>query len=856
MRRQSWLLRLIAIAATALFAPGVRCAPFTESPAADEVFYQFMPIAWRNSGPNGGPANARFGDFNGMTASLDYLQGLGVTSVWMNPIFPSPAYHGYQYGPADRVNPWFGTEAEFLNFVAQAKLHGIKVYIDLVCYGISTNSTFYQSAYNNPSSPYDAWLAFTNAQNTQFTGYSYTTWNGSTVGFIDWDLRNAGARQQVIDWCKKWLDPHGDGTLRDGIAGYRLDHVLVNGDQQPAGLGYTMAGFWTPWKAALKTVNPDVFTFVEQADWGSFGNEFLSVHDAAFTMPFMFAARDAVMHENATELYPSMASTLSALKGAGQGTLLGIINNHDVDRLASALYMTGPENADRTKAAAAVLMLQPFPPVIYMGDELGMTGVKGNYGSDANDIPVREPFKWTAVNAGAPMSNYFVLNSGAYNNRYERDHDGKSVEEQQGVAGSLLETYRSLIALRKNTPALRRGGYTAVSNSDSHIWSFVRRYAPAAGDPQTLLVAINLGGPQWNGAVDMSGFTLPTGGTGVKDVVTGAALAAMTGTNKGAYPVSVGPYGYRVMELNATPPVVPPAVVDGIDIPASVSAAAVTVTQDTPTNFGDNVSELDQLFAKGQSDGLLVGITGNLATDGTALAVFVDTGSGGQNILDTSTLAPPPGGLQALTALKMDAGFSPSQLFFANTNGGTLYLDQVALPASGSGIKTYRGNNVVNGHSGTLSGGSNADGIQAAFDNTNTNGVTGTIASSAATATTGFEIFVPWSALGVSSPMGKTMRIASCILGSDGTVSNQWLPGIEGGTANLGIAPDLTGVPGMQFARFTVGAPYVAADAVHALQVAGGLASATAEDARLDLNGGPGIDLVDAAMVMRKALGL
>lgn len=272
--------RLAVLTVLACGAIAARSAPFNESPAADEVFYQFMPIAWRNSGPNGGPANARFGDFNGMTASLDYLQGLGVTSVWMNPIFPSPAYHGYHYGPADRVNPWFGTEADFLNFIAQAKLHGMKVYIDLVCYGISTNSTYFQSAYNNPSSPYDGWLAFTNSQNTQYTGSSYTTWNGTTVGFIDWDLRNAGAKQLVIDWCKKWLDPHGDGTLRDGLAGYRLDHVLVNGDQQPAGLGYTMSNFWTPWKAALKAVNPNAFTFVEQADWGSYGAEFW-----AYTMP-------------------------------------------------------------------------------------------------------------------------------------------------------------------------------------------------------------------------------------------------------------------------------------------------------------------------------------------------------------------------------------------------------------------------------------------------------------------------------------------------------------------------------------------------------------------------------------------
>ena len=78
----------------------------------DEVFYHIMPIAWRDG--NNDPQ--RFGDFQGMTDSLPYLSSLGVTAIWMNPIFISPAYHGYQHGPADTVNPRFGTEADFLAF--------------------------------------------------------------------------------------------------------------------------------------------------------------------------------------------------------------------------------------------------------------------------------------------------------------------------------------------------------------------------------------------------------------------------------------------------------------------------------------------------------------------------------------------------------------------------------------------------------------------------------------------------------------------------------------------------------------------------------------------------------------------
>lgn len=94
----------------------------------DDVFYHFMPIVWRDSDHDAW----RFGDFDGMTASLPYLEDLGITAIWMNPIHPSPAYHGYQHGPGDSLNTWFGTEADFIHFVESAHARNIKVFVDYV----------------------------------------------------------------------------------------------------------------------------------------------------------------------------------------------------------------------------------------------------------------------------------------------------------------------------------------------------------------------------------------------------------------------------------------------------------------------------------------------------------------------------------------------------------------------------------------------------------------------------------------------------------------------------------------------------------------------------------------------------
>lgn len=771
---------------------------------SDDIFYHFMPISWRDSDND----PYRFGDFNGMTASLDYLQSLGVTGVWMNPIFPSAAYHGYQHGAADQINSRFGTEAQFLAFVSAAHARGIKVYLDFVAYGISQNSIWYQSARSNPGSPYDQWLAFTNGANTQYTGSVYNTWDGATVGFIHWNLNNSNAVDLNIQWARKWLDPNGDGDTSDGIDGYRLDHAYSDA---PEGWGATI-DFWSTWKTALQVTKPNVFTFAEQGDWGNYGADLLPAFDAAFTKPFEFAARSALSSENASGLYSSMAATLGALPGGKPqpGKLsLAIIGDHDVSRLASEIGASGGA-AGRAKAAAAVHLLQPLPPIIYYGDELGMTGTKKSYGSDADDIPMREPMKWNRI-AAAPMSNYWLkaTNSAVRTNSFSKNNDGKSVEEQSGVAGSLLETYRALGMLRRNNAALRRGTYSPVPATSPKVWAFTRHYDPAGGPRQTLLVAINLGGAAANTNLNFSGFTIPAGGSPVTDITNSQSLAGITSVNSGAYALGIPAYSYRVLSVGVTPPAPPAALVDGLDIPSNLggpetSAGTLLATQACATSFGDNTAELNQMFARTTPTGLFVGITANLPTDGTALALFVDTGAPGQNILNTASLGSPPGGLADLSGTRFDAGFAPSSMFFVNA-AGALYVDFISLPNGSAAAKTYLGAGSPNNGTGQLAGGMNPHGVQVALDRTNTAGVTGASAANAATATKGFEFFIPFEQLGMPGPDPcAQIRLGALIVRSDGTVGNQVLPALPAGSGELGPSPNFTAITGTQFATFTL----------------------------------------------------
>lgn len=753
----------------------------------DEIFYHFMPICWRDADGD----TYRFGDFAGMQASLPYLQDLGITAIWMNPVFPSPAYHGYQHGPGDQLNPWFGTEADLTAFLQDAHARGIKVFVDFVAYGISHDSVYFQDAYGDPASVYDQWLAFWNTANTDYHGSQFTTWNGDTVGQIWWDLRNPGPVGLVTAWAQHWLDPDGNGEFSDGLDGYRLDHVWQAYPTGPDGWGYHIGTFWAPWRQALRSVNPDVVVFAEQADWGSHGTELLEGMDAVFTKPFEFAARDALKWEYAGALYDQMAVTVAALQGSAYpGAFICTIGNHDVSRLASEIG----DSFAKGKAAAAVLLTQPFAPNLYHGDEIGMRGVKNtSYTGDAADIPMREPFKWNAV-AGPPMSNYYVLNAAAYADRVSRNNDGRSVQEQAGVPGSLLETYRDLIAARRGSVALRRGGYAPVAGSSDAVWSFVRDHAE-----QQVLVAINVRGSGQTFTLDLGEFEVTGGSTTPVDLLTGASFPALTDVNKGAYPLTLPAYGYVLAEVGVTAPVPAAALVDGLTIPADFGTAGLLATQDTPTDLGDNQSELNRLFWRAAEDSLFLGLTGNLATDGTGLLLLLDTVPGGQNVLDLSNQTPPPAGIDLLTGLRLDEGFAPDHLLFVNAWAGSIYVDQFALLAAGGAVKTYRGQGVVGIGNGLLTGGSNAEGMQVALDNRNRSGVTGISAAEADLAISGCEVYLPLAAIGLPGGTATGVRVAAFMLRTDGQVSSQWLPPVGGLSGGLGVAPDMTTIGGDQF---------------------------------------------------------
>lgn len=249
------------------------------------------------------------------------------------------------------------------------------------------------------------------------------------------------------------------------------------------------------------------------------------------------------------------------------------------------------------------------------------------------------------------------------------------------------------------------------------------------------------------------------------------------------------------------------------------------VVQNTPTGFGDsnlgqvdyaNGSELDAAYAYVDMTGqtLYLFLAGNLESNFNKLEIFFDTVAGGQNRLRGDNSGVDFGGLNRMgddgtgNGLTFDSGFE-ADYWIGITGGGSpyaLYANWAQLLTGGGGPGYYLGTTSA-ASDGTLTGGTNPDGIRVTINNSNTGGVTSSTADpiDAAAVTTGVELAIPFSAIGISG--ATVIKISAFINGSGHDyLSNQVLGGV-GGLGNLGEPRNVNfaNIAGDQF--FTVVVP-------------------------------------------------
>jgi hypothetical protein len=268
------------------------------------------------------------------------------------------------------------------------------------------------------------------------------------------------------------------------------------------------------------------------------------------------------------------------------------------------------------------------------------------------------------------------------------------------------------------------------------------------------------------------------------------------------------------------------ATTDGRQIPTDF-AGQLIAAQSIGTAFGNDTnpsqslgggSELNAMYVNPDiaSGRLRLGITGNLEDidndiNGNGIIIYLDTRSGGENILDSNGGFSNTGAryVPAMEGTRFDAGFAPDMAIVVNSAGagfGEYFVDTIDFA---SNTRSYRGRGVLGGGTGSLTGGLNTSNWLIAFDNSNTAGVgafvPGAADGLALTATSGLELDLAAADLGLAT--GWTLGIQIMISGGNfpSYLSNQNLPSLPIGTNNLAQAPvDYRSFAGDQFSRVTV----------------------------------------------------
>ena len=408
------------------------------------------------------------GDLAGLTQKLDYVndgnprstRDLGARCIWLMPVAASPSYHGYDVKNYYRVNPEYGTAADFKRLVAEAHRRGIRVLVDLVLNHASSEHPYFKEALRDPASPHRSWFRFATAPPAERGPWGQQVWHKSpvrdeyyygifTAEMPDLNYATAAVREEAERVGRFWL-------TEMGVDGFRLDAVpyLVEEGSALAHTAGTHAQL-RDFGASVRRSAPGAFTIGEV--WDSTGmvlRYYPDQLDAYFAFELSDALLDAVRTSSAQRLlavYARMQRAMPAVRWSP------FQRNHDQTRTVTALG--GDLRAARL--SAELLLTLPGLPFVYYGEELGMTG-------DKPDPRLRTPMHWTSGRAAG-------FTTGAAWEPLQPDSATANVAVQHADGGSLLNHYRRLIHLRASHRALGAGDFVPLDASDPAVAAFLRR---------------------------------------------------------------------------------------------------------------------------------------------------------------------------------------------------------------------------------------------------------------------------------------------------------------------------------------------------------------------------------------------
>lgn len=484
------------------------------------TIYQIYPRSFQDTTGNG------IGDLKGITQRLDYLEKLGITAIWLSPVYQSPMDdNGYDISDYQAIADVFGDMDDMDHLLEEANKRGIKIIMDLVVNHTSDEHAWFVEARENPQSPerdFYIWRDEPNNLTSIFSGSAWELDDQSGQYYLhlfskrqpDLNWENQDLRQKIYDMMNFWIDK--------GIGGFRMDVIDLIGkipDAEITGNGPKLHDYLKEMNRA-SFGNHDLLTVGET--WGAtpeIAKLYSRPENQELSMVFQFEHVGLQHKPNrpkwdfAEELdVPALKSIFAKWQtelklGEGWNSLFW--NNHDLPRVLSIWGNDSDYRVKSGKAMAILLHLMRGTPYIYQGEEIGMTNYPFETLSQVDDIEslnyakealengvskasiiesirqvgrdnARTPMQWdTSLNAGFSSAQKPWL---AVNPNFEEVNVASALADKE----SLFYTYQKLVTLRKEEDWLIDADFTLLETAEK-----VFAYERCLGQ-DTYLVVVNL----------------------------------------------------------------------------------------------------------------------------------------------------------------------------------------------------------------------------------------------------------------------------------------------------------------------------------------------------------------------------
>jgi alpha-glucosidase len=473
------------------------------------IIYQIYPRSFQDSNADG------VGDLRGIIERLDYLKWLGVSAIWVSPVYPSPmADFGYDISDYTGIHPLFGTMEDFDVLLKEAHQRNIKLILDLVPNHTSDQHPWFLESRSSKDNPKRNWYIWKDAREDgsepnnwlSVFGGSAWQWDEKTRQYYyhaflkeqpDLNWRNPEVQKAMFDIMRFWLDKGVDGFRVDVMWHMIKDELLRDNPPNPEYQEYMAT--YEKLLPVYSTDQPEVHEIVhkmrkvldEYDERLMIGEIYLPIHklityygidSTGAHLPFNFLLLS--LPWRAEQIASAIAEYEGALpKNAWPNWVLG---NHDQPRITSRIGL------QQAKIAAMLLLTLRGTPTIYYGDEIAMTDVPipkdeiqdpqglNMPGKNLSRDPERTPMQWdSSENAGFTRAKPWLRLSASYKR--------KNVEAQKKDPYSMLCFYKQLIELRQKQPSLTTGDYKPV-HADNQSIAYIREVP----NEKAYLIVLNL----------------------------------------------------------------------------------------------------------------------------------------------------------------------------------------------------------------------------------------------------------------------------------------------------------------------------------------------------------------------------